>query len=100
MFVGFFCSFFILGCMLNVVFYNQEGFVYFFNCIGFFFYCSVDSGDVYWAVFEFMDNGGKDFVIYFIQAVFVYIEGGQAIFGDFVVDGIIFFNLCEILDMM
>lgn len=96
MYVGFFGSDTASWAALQETFHDEEGLVDFFNGTCFFAHGGSDGGDADRPAFEFVDDGIQDAVVHIIEAMFVDIEGGEAVFGDFNTYGTIAFDLGEI----
>ena len=55
-------------------FFNQERFVYLFDCSGIFTQSGGNGSKSYRTTLELIDNGTEDLVVHFIQSVFVDIQ--------------------------
>ncbi len=86
------------GCAHQVAFHNQERFINFFNGSRVFTHRGCNGSKARPAPPEFIDDGGKDFIVHFVQPVFIHIQGCQGILGNGQIDGAVSFYLGKIPD--
>jgi len=94
--VGAFCSFAAAGGAHQKTFLDEERFVNFFDGSFVFAHSGGNGFQAHRAAFKFIDNGGKDLVVHFIQTVLINVECIEGVFGNFRIDTAVAFNLCKI----
>ena len=81
---------------LDKPFFDQEGLIHFFQGTGIFADSSSNRRQAHRSSLKFFNNGEQDFIVHFIQPVFIDIQCFECITGDVTIDASITFDHCKI----